>query len=194
MKYIRNIILLLLATCWLANAQEMRLSNTQWVVYEGDTVSYIPLHDVYCFPEMKFKNKKQEEFYWKTVRDVKRTLPYAKMASRLMAETDKELQTIETEKERKAFLKQKEKDLFNEFEGDLRKMSISQGKMLVRLVDRECSRTTYDIIKMYRGDFSAIFWNGIAHIFGSNLKWEYDGDDKDKIVERVILLVEAGQL
>ncbi|MDR0873422.1 MAG: DUF4294 domain-containing protein [Prevotellaceae bacterium] len=194
MKYTINIIMLLLATCWVANAQETRLTNTQWVVYEGDTVSFIPLHDAYCFPEMQFKNKKQEEFYWKTVRDVKRTLPYAKMASRLMVETDKELQAIETEKERNKFLKQKEKELFNQFEGDLRKMTISQGKMLVRLVDRECSRTTYDIIKMYRGNFSAVFWNGIAHIFGSNLKWEYDGTDKDKIVERVILLVEAGQL
>ena len=197
MKNIR--IVILSAFCGLsfgvgAQLNETRLKSTQAIVYEGDTISYIPLRDVYCFPEMRFKNKRQEDFYWKTVRDVKKTLPYARLAGKLMAETDRQLKEIDDEKERQQFLKQKEKELFAEFEGDLRKMTISQGKILIRLIDRECERTAYDIIKVYRGNFTAAFWQGIARIFGSSLKAEYDVADKDKIIERVILLVEAGQL
>ena len=196
MKYIKSVILLLfLGLCFFVGAQsETRLKNTPFTVYEGDTISCFSLPTIYCFPEMKFKNKRQEDFYWKTVRDVKKTLPYAKLAGKIMVETDRELKTIDSEKERDKFLKRKEKELFAEFEGDLRKMTISQGKMLIRLIDRECERTAYDIVKLYRGNFSAVFWQGIARIFGSSLKSEYDVDDKDKIVERVILLVEAGQL
>jgi len=196
MKYRIIILSIFFGWCFFAYGQldETRLRSTQWIVYEGDTISYIPLHDVYCFPEMKFKNKRQEDFYWKTVRDVKKTLPYAKIAGKIMGETDRQLKEIDNEKEREKFLKQKEKELFAEFESDLRKMTISQGKMLITLIDRECERTAYDIVKTYRGAFSAVFWQGIARIFGSSLKAEYDVDDKDKIVERVILLVEAGQL
>ena len=196
MKYRYIILLIFSGLCFFANAQlnETRLKSTRVVVYEGDTISYIPLHDAYCFPEMKFKNKKQEDFYWKTVRDVKKTLPYAKIAGRVMAETDRQLKEIDCKKERDKFMKQKEKELFAEFESDLRKMTVSQGKMLIRLIDRECERTAYEIVKTYRGAFTAVFWQGIARIFGSSLKAEYDVADKDKIVERVILLVEAGQL
>ena len=84
--------------------------------------------------------------------------------------------------------------MFNQFEKDLKKLTVSQGKMLVKLIDRECNKTTYEIIKNYKGNFSAFLWQGVAKIFGSNLKAEYDGSDKDKIIERVIILVEAGQL
>jgi len=111
-----------------------------------------------------------------------------------MRETDQQLKTIPTDKERKAFLKTKEKELFAEFESDLKKMTVSQGRMLLLLIDRECNKTSFEIIKMYRGSFSAVFWQGIAKLFGSNLKSEYDGSDKDRIIERVIALVEAGEL
>jgi hypothetical protein len=73
-------------------------------------------------------------------------------------------------------------------------MTINQGRILMKLVDRECDRTSYDLIKLYKGSFTAFFWQGIARVFGSNLKSEYDASDKDKVMERVILLVEAGQL
>ena len=80
------------------------------------------------------------------------------------------------------------------YEPDLRKMTFSQGKMLIKLINRETSYTSYDLIKMYRGSFAASFWQGIAKIFGADLKLDYDGKDREKIIERVILLVEAGQL
>ena len=160
----------------------------------GELIPYTYLQEVNVFSDFKFKNKKQEEFYWRTVRDVKKTLPYAKIAGRVMYETDQQLKTIPTDKERKAFLKTKEKELFAEFEGDLKRMTVSQGRMLLLLIDRECNKTSFEIIKMYRGGFSAVFWQGIAKLFGSNLKSEYDGSDKDRIIERVIALVESGEL
>lgn len=159
-----------------------------------DTLYLYVFNDIYCFPPMKFANKKQEQFYWKTVRDVKKVLPYARLVSRTVYEANKKLAQIHDEKERKVFLKQTEKELFKRYEKELKAMSINQGKLMVRLIDRECDQTTYSIIKTYKGAFQAWMWQAVARLFGSDLKAEYDVQNKDKIVERVIILVEAGQL
>jgi hypothetical protein len=159
-----------------------------------DTVYLYTFNDMYCFPPMKFANKKQEQFYWKTVRDVKRVLPYARMVSRTLYDANRQLESIQGEKEKKIFLKNMEKTLFKRYEKELRSMTINQGKLLVRLIDRETHQTTYSIIRMYKGAFSAWMWQAVASLFGSDLKAEYDVQNKDKIIERVIILVEAGQL
>lgn len=159
----------------------------------GDTVYLGTLRDLYVYPKMKFKNKQQERFYWRTVRDVKKTLPYAKLIAKEMDATT-ELMSKMTRKQQKKFWKQYEKLLFAQYEDEFKQMTVSQGQMLMLLVDRETQITSYDCIKMFKGNFSAMFWQGIAKMFGNDLKVEYDGNDKDKIVERVINLVEAGQL
>lgn len=163
-------------------------------VRDGDTLFLAYLHDVYVYPKMKFKNKRQERFYWRTVRDVKKTLPYAKLISKEMAQADIELAKIPDKKERKKYWKKKEKELFKKYEKDFRNMTASQGQMLMKLMDRESDRTSYELIKQYRGKASANFWQFVAKLFKNDLKEEYDGSDKDRIVERVINLVEAGQL
>jgi len=159
-----------------------------------DTLYLYTMGDIYCFPPMKFANKRQEEFYWKTVRDVKRVLPYARMASRMLATVNAHLATLSTEQEKKAYIKMIQKTMFKDYEKDLRSMTINQGKLLVRVIDRECNQTAYSIIKLYKGSLTAWFWQGVAQLFGSNLKAEYDVQNKDRIIERVITLVEAGQL
>jgi Domain of unknown function (DUF4294) len=159
-----------------------------------DTLYLYVFNDFYCFPPMKFMNKKQENFYWKTVRDVKKVLPYARLISRTVYTANQQLNQIHDEAERKAFLKKTEKELFKRYEKEMRAMSVNQGKLLVRLVDRECHQTTYSIIKTYKGAFKAWMWQTVARLFGSDLKAEYDVQNKDKIIERVITLVEAGQL
>jgi hypothetical protein len=201
MIYLRNIslIVLLLLAIPLQAAKskiedtEAKLKKISAVYINGELVPYIQLSEVTVFAPLKFKNKKQEKFYWKTVRDVKKTLPYAKTAGKIMREMDAYLLTI-PEKEHKAYIKIKEKELFSQFEGELKAMTISQGQMLIRLIDRECDRTTYQIIKFYKSGFAAAFWQGIARLFGSNLKAQYDVDNADNIIERVIVLVEEGQL
>ena len=156
-------------------------------VSHGDTFYMARMHDVYVYPKMVFKNKRQERFYWRTVRDVKKTLPYAKMLTKEMEYADRQLALLPDRKAQRKWWKAYERQLFKKYEKDFRGMTASQGQMLMKLMDRE-------IIKMYRGTFSANFWQFVAKLFKNDLKEGYDASDKDKIVERVITLVEAGQL
>jgi len=164
-------------------------------VIDGDTIYYATLRDVWIFPKSAlYKNKKEEQFFWRTVRDVKRTLPYAKILSKELYIVNQNLSNLPNNKERKKYINKFEKEVFAKYEKDLRKMTINQGKMLIKLVDRECDKTSYELVKAYKGSIVAGFWQGVAKIFGSNLKSEYDATDKDKVIERIILLVESGQL
>ncbi len=164
------------------------------IIENGDTIYLVYLREVYVFPKLKFKNKKEEKFYWKTVRDVKKVLPYARIASDEITKLNKELFALPNDKARKKHIKKVQKRLFDSYEKELRSLTINQGKMLMKLIDREQGINTYDIIKSYKGQFTAVFWNTIAHLFGSELDSDYGDSDKDKIVERVIILVENGQL
>ena len=163
-------------------------------INQNDTFYLARMQDVWVYPKMVFKNKKQERFYWKTVRDVKKTLPFAKELTKEMQVADHQLALLPDEKARRKWWKQHEKYLFQKYENDFRRMTASQGQMLMKLMDRESDRTSYDIIKHYRGKASANFWQFVAKLFKNDLKEEYDADDKDRIVERVINLVEAGML
>jgi len=166
-----------------------------WIEKNGkDTMLVAYLSDLNIYPPEKFKNSKQEQFYWITVRDVKFTLPYAKLIAYELNKTNKKLASLPDDKERKKYLSQYEKEILKKYEPELKKMNFNQGKMLLKLIDRECNQSPYELIRAYRGSFTAFFWQGIARIFGTNLKTEYDGRDKDKIVERIIVLVEGNRL
>ncbi len=162
-------------------------------VVGNDTLYMAYLRDVYVFPKMRFKNKRQEKFYWRTVRDVKKTLPIAKILTQEMQRTDAIMSQM-SRREKRKFWKQYEKMLYAQYEDKFRKMTASQGQMLMKLIDRECGRTSYTVIEFYKGTFVANFFQALAKMFGNDLKEEYDGEDKDRITERIILLVEAGQL
>lgn len=177
-----------------ANDDTGRSGKVTMIVDGNDTVYYAFLRDIYIYPRITFTNRKQEQFYWRTVRDVKKALPYAKIVSKELIQVNTLLTKIEKEKDRKKYLAQYEKDVFKRYEKDLRKLTINQGRLLLKLIDRETNSTSYDLIKNYRGNVSAFFWQGMARLFGSNLKSEYDASGNDRIVERVITLVEAGQL
>ncbi len=171
-----------------------RSATLAYTVNGNDTTYLVFLKDLHIYPELIFRNKRQEKFYWRTVRDVKRALPYAKIVSGELLRVTALLKTIEDDRERRRFLSKYEREVFKKYEKDLRKLTINQGRLLLKLIDRETSSTSYDLIKNYRGSVSAIFWQGMARLFGSNLKSEYDAEGNDKIVERVIVLVESGQL
>jgi hypothetical protein len=176
-----------------AQSEEKGVRLLAYIAADGDTITQILLPMVHVYPTLNFTSKKQEQFYWKTVRDVKRTLPYAKAIGITLQEINDAMVDM-SEKERKAYMKSKENDLLGKYEPELKKLTLSQGKMLIRLVDRECEKTSYQLIKEYRGGIRAFFWQGFAKLFGADLKSTYEKDDKDKIVERVIVLVESGQL
>lgn len=152
------------------------------------------LRDVWVYPPMQFKNKRQERFYWKTVRDVKKCLPYAKMITRDMHYADAELAKLPDDKARRKWWRAFERQLFKKYESDFRGMTARQGMLLMKLMDRETEKTSYDLISQYKGKAVANFWQFIAKLFKNDLKEEYDAADKDRITERIIILVEAGQL
>lgn len=173
---------------------EYVVDSVRLQVNSNDTFYLARMQDIWVYPQMVFTSKKQERFYWKTVRDVKRTLPFAKELAIEMRVADQQLAMLPDDKARRKWWKQHEKYLFKKYENDFRRMTASQGQMLMKLMDRESDKTSYEIIKHYRGKASANFWQFVAKLFKNDLKEEYDASDKDRIVERVINLVEAGQL
>jgi len=162
------------------------------VVENGDTMAVVQLRNIYVYPEVKFKNKKEQQQYTKLVRDVKRTLPYAKLVFNTLIETYEYMETLPDEKSRQDHLKRMEKELFKEYKPELKKLTFSQGKLLIKLIDRECNQSSYNILKAYLGSFRAGFWNIFAGMFGASLKSEYDPKGKDAMTERVVVLVENG--
>lgn len=164
------------------------------VIENGDTIFLDNLRELYVYPPLVFRNSRQEKFYWRTVRDVKAALPYARLASIEITSLNRELYLLPNDAERKQHVKEFQSRIFRQYEKPLRKLTINQGKMLIKLIDREHGINTYQIIKSYRGNMPAIFWNTIALFFGSDLRSEYDASDRDRIVERVVTLVDAGQL
>lgn len=180
-----------------ANAQKI-ITNIlpegyQRATLEGnDTIAVVPLREVVVYPELKFKNKKQKEQYTKLVRDVKKTLPYAKMVYDILIETYEYMETLPDDKSRQKHLELMEKELFKEYKPELKKLTYSQGKLLIKLIDRECNQSSYNLLKAYLGSFRAGFWNFFAGIFGASLKSDYDPRGKDSMTERVVVLVERG--
>ena len=187
-------ILILLAVGIPMFAANQYMDSCMIRVENGDTIYMAWLHEVWIYPPMKFKNKKQEKFYWRTVRDVKKCLPYAKMITADMAYADAELAKLPDKKSQKKWWHKFERQLYKKYENDFRNMYASQGMMLMKLLDRETDRTSYELIKQYKGKAAANFWQFVAKLFRNDLKEEYDASDKDRITERVINLVEAGQL
>ena len=163
---------------------------------EGDTVMVIFLRDLTVYPKMKFKDKKQEEFYWRTVRDVKLTLPYAKLIAETLVETYEYIETFPTQKEREDYLKQMEKSLFQQYKPVLKKFSKRQAKVLVKLIQRETHQSSYDIVKAFLGSFRATFWQGFGKLFGVSLKSSYEPkkNEEDAMLDRIARCVEQGTL
>lgn len=164
------------------------------ILDKGDTIAVVNLHEVYVYPAVTFKNRRQQDKYNKLVRDVKRTLPYAKMVYETLIETYEYMETLPDDKARHAHLKRMEKELFAQYKPELKKLTFSQGKLLIKLIDRECNQSSYNLLKAYLGTFRAGFWNLFASMFGASLKTEYDPHGKDAMTERIVVLVENGLL
>lgn len=163
---------------------------------QGDTILVLMLNEITCFPPLKFKNKKEEQFYWRTVRDVRRTLPYAKLIAETLIETYEYIETFPTKKEREEYLKRMEKELFNEYKPVLKKFSRNQARVLVKLIQRETNQTSYEIVKAFLGSFRATFWQGFGKMFGVSLKSDFRPakDRQDAIIDRVATGIEEGWL
>jgi len=138
--------------------------------------------------------KRDYRRYEKLIYNIKRVYPYAIVVRERLNLVNEEMKGIESERERKAYLKEVEKDVFAKYEGEIAHLTITQGKLLIKLIDRETQNTSYDLIREYRGRISAAFWQGIARLFGTNLKAEYDRFGDDAAIEMILLEIEAGRL
>lgn len=168
--------------------------TTYAVIDNGDTIPMAYLTSTFVFPKETFKSERDEKYYWKLVRDVKRVYPLAKVVYFTLLETMDYLKTIPDERSRNKHLRLMEKDLIKEYEPVLRKMTYTQGKILLKLINRECNTSPYELIRAYRGSFTAFFWQGIARIFREDLKETYDPTGEDFLLERIIVKIDQGQL
>lgn len=162
--------------------------------YEGDSIQLMEMNNVYVYPELTFKNRKQAESYMRLVRNVKAVLPIAKQARQMLIETTEYLETLPTKEEKDAHIKRVEEDIFKTYKPKMKKLSYSQGKLLIKLIDRECHSSSYDMIKAFMGPLRAGFWQVFAWGFGASLKKEYEPEGVDRLTERIVLMVEAGQI
>ena len=162
----------------------------------GDTVLMLVFYPITVFPHEKFKNKKEEKFYWKTVRDVKIALPYAKLICSTLLETYEYLETFPTKKEKDEYLKEFEKAIYEQYKPIMKKMTKSQGKMLLKLINRETNQSSYNIVKAFLGSFRAGFWQSFGKLFGVNMKSGYfpESNKEDALIERICIKVEQGTL
>ncbi len=176
------------------NSDKDTLIITRTVIVDGDTIPNVSIEEVVIFPRLIFKNRYRARRYRKLIRDVKRAYPYAIYAKNKLDQMEHEFQDLTTEKERKKYVKTIEKQLTDEFGKELKKLTITQGRILLKLIDRETGNTSYALLKELRGTVSAVFWQTIARLFGSDLKSQYDPQGDDFLVERVVRLIETGQI
>lgn len=164
------------------------------VIIEDDTLPEVHLRPVTITDFREKRSKRYQRKWDRLMKRVVKVYPYAQVAGELMREYDRQLSNLPTKKDRKEYLKMAEEELKKEFEGEIRNMTVSEGFILIKLIDRETGDTSYELIKQLKGGFSAFMWQAVARIFGSNLKENYDQDGEDEMIEEIVAMIEAGEI
>lgn len=190
--------IIIVSACCAAQSQTAApaggIAIARGVIVDGDTIPHVRLREIKIMPRRRFRSKRAAQRYSRLVRNIKTVLPYARIAGRKIAEIEDNLALMSDEKQKKEYLKKAEKELFQEFEKPLRRLTVSQGRLLIKLIDRETGSTSYAIIRQLKGRFSAFLWQSVARIFGSNLKSEFDGEGEDRMIEYIINQIDNGEL
>lgn len=163
-------------------------------IVNGDTLPVVYLKPSWVVEKRVFKNQFQAWKYQRLVKNVKAAYPYAKIAGRKMKEYNTMLVNVKSEDEKHRVMKKVEKELKDEFEDELKDLTVTQGRILLKLIDRETGNTSYTLVKELRGTMSATFWQTLAVVFGNDLKAEYDSNGDDKQVEEIVQLIERGAI
>ncbi|WP_027454717.1 DUF4294 domain-containing protein [Prevotella brevis] len=161
---------------------------------DGDSIQYMEMSNVYVYPEPTFKSKRQQQAYMRLVKNVKKVLPLAKNVRQMLIETAEVLEKLPTKKEKNEHMKRVEASIVAEYKPKMKKLTFSQGKLLIKLVDRECNSTAYEAMQAFIGPVRSGMWQAFAWMFGASLKKGYEPEGVDRLTERVVLMVEAGQL
>lgn len=189
MKYLVYIVLL---CCCLATPELIAQEQAQ-----SDTILHkeLPLLYVRAKHRRRPLTYEERQAYWRRIRDVKKTLPYAKYVAATIIETYEYMESL-PEKEQKAHLKRVERELKEEMEPKMRNLTLGQGKILIKLINRQCGSSSYELVKSFLGGWKAFWWNAFARVIGANLKTEYhpESNEDDAVTERIVQLIEANML
>lgn len=209
---VRTLLLILMAMpalCWAQTGKhvnpedrEVDMDNPTFVpmvkvskvMHEGDSIQYVEFNNVYVYPKMEFKNAKEQAKYNRLVYNVKKVLPIAKEANQIIIETYEYLQTLPDKKSKDEHMKRVEKDIKQRYTPRMKKLSYSQGKLLIKLIHRECNSSGYNLIQAFLGPVRAGFYQAFAWTFGASLMKTYKPESVDRLTERVVRQIEAGQL
>ena len=164
------------------------------VLVDGDSIQYMEMSNVYVYPTMTFSSKRQQGSYMRLVKNVKKTLPLAKEVRQILIETAEYLETLPDDRAKQEHMKRVEQSVLRAYKPKMKKLTYSQGKLLIKLIHRESNSSGYELIQAFLGPIKAGFYQVFAWTFGASLKKTYDAEGIDRLTERVVLMVEAGQI
>ena len=176
------------------DTSQNRVFVLQEVERDGEILPEVAIKEVTIIGRKNVPWRVAERRNDRMVYNLKKVYPYAVIVREKLYQVDQELAAITDEKERRKYIRGVEEFVLGEYEDDIRDMTITQGRLLLKLIDRETRNTSFNLIKQYRGGLSASFWQGIARIFGTNLKAEYDPYGEDAMMEFLLIQLEAGML
>jgi len=176
------------------NPHDERGYHCSVVIIDGDTLPVVYYDRVDVLGNKSFRNTAEARQWQRLVYNVKVAYPYAKLAGIKFSEYNKKMESISNEKEKKLMMKQAEDELQAQFGPELKELTFTQGKILLKLIDRETSNCPYEIVKEFRGRFVAFFWQGIGKLFGYDLKAKYDPMHEDADIERIVIMIENGSI
>lgn len=195
MKRLIIFILASISFFFVALAQEPPKSQLlRMMVIDNDTLPHVDLPTVDIYSIGKFKHKNEDQQFWRMVMRVKKVLPYAKEAAVLLKKYEMEVPPEARGRDRRVYVRRAEDELMKKYGPTLRNMSINDGRVLIKLIDRETQKVSYDLIHDLKGGVAAVFWQGIARIFGNNLKSSYDPLGEDRQIEQIIHYIEMGYI
>lgn len=193
MKRFLVLIFMCISLFFAAKAQKIpTLEYLPGMVVGNDTLPHLNLPAIDIYPKRTFKNRNEEQQYWRMVMRVKKVLPYAREAALLLRKYELEISPDARGRDRRDYVRKAEKELMKKYEPTFKKMSINDGRVLIKLIDRETQKVSYDIIHDLKGGVSAVFWQGVARIFGNNLKSRYDPYGEDRQIEQIIRCIDLG--
>lgn len=203
-------VMLLFTACLTAAAQDDVISDDSEVgsdspafvpmvkvgkaLVDNDSIQYVELNTLYVYPKLTFKDERQRQAYNRLVANIKKVLPIAKEVNSIIVETYEYLQTLPDKKSKDEHMKRVEKGIRKEYTPRMKKLTYSQGKLLIKLVYRECNSSSYQLIQAFLGPIRAGFYQAFASLFGASLTKKYDPEGVDKYTERIVRQVEAGQI
>jgi hypothetical protein len=160
------------------------------IIVDGDTIPYIWLPTINIYTTRIFKSKREQIKYTKLRRDVTKVWPYAKLAGVMFKKLEKELNMTNDKRVQQALINKTEKEIMEKFEAELKKLTVTQGRILIKLIDRQTGNTSFKVVQDLKGKFSAFVWQSLARLFGSNLKSHYDPLGEDAEIEKIVVSLE----